>query len=217
MGSSRDIPEILPSEEHLAWDVKELLRLEYRGGPVTSPPLPRLRPAKPDATVKPEPVRKSLRDIELFVTSIDYAASLTLAGAGTVDFDRGTCEPARLEEIVEVVKAWKGFAFEGLDCAETSNGTERFLARELNVGERFRAWSAILAKADDDDPSIEWVVSIRALEKVNAASSTLVVVRLGRSSTGGVIKPFSTPAAPPRVIRDLLCPSESLLSTVESP
>ena len=100
-----EIPPILPSEEGLTWDVKEYLKLEYRGGPVTNRPVAPAPPERSDGAPEIPAARRSLKNIELFVTSVDYAASLSLAAAGTVDFDQGTCQPAGLEDIVEVVVA----------------------------------------------------------------------------------------------------------------
>lgn len=147
-------------------------------------------------------VRRSLRNIDLDVTSNDYATSLVLASPGTVDFATGTCEAAPLEVIVDVVRSWAKVDFEGLSCPETHLGASRFQSREIDVGNEHRAWSATLGRVHDKDPTVEWVVTIRALEA--EARATLVIVRLGRATTGGVVKPFDTRPEPPGVIRGLI-------------
>lgn len=116
-----------------------------------------------------------------------------------------TAEPGdpseQMKVVADIVGQWARIPNPLSESERTGRRDGRVTTELLGTsGDRLWAWRLRLAHRDDENPSIEWVVTVTAV----AESDLQVSVRLDRTRTDGTVLPPRDQPAPPRCIAGLL-------------
>lgn len=111
--------------------------------------------------------------------------------------------PLRAERVRALVASWAEApeAATAVLNGVAGRGGGKVTTREIQIGDDRTRWDLALARADDEDESVDWGAEVTA---VFEADRTTFVVRLRRDSSDHRLRPLSGSPAPPRVIRDVL-------------
>lgn len=123
---------------------------------------------------------------------LELATSLILRNA-----DDGS--PLSLASVKQIAAAWADVSAAATEVVENALGRGgRVTTRESILASDPRRWDLTLARVDDGDPSVEWVVELTALSEPDR---TTTVVRLRRESSDHRLRPLSGAPAPPGFAR----------------